>query len=60
MLNKLDIKNFDKVVGAFNFKELIEKEKAEDLAHSVYNKVRYEFLIPYNRQRLSLFIPKFM
>lgn len=42
MLNKLDIRNFDKVVGNFNFKELVQKERADDLAHSIYNKVRYK------------------
>lgn len=40
MLNKLDLKNYDKVVGQFNYDELVEKETVHDVAHTVYNKVR--------------------
>lgn len=42
MLNKLDLKNYDKVVGNFDFKDLTMKEKADELAHAIYNKVRYQ------------------
>ena len=41
MLNKLDVKNYDKVVGAFNFEELVREEPASEIAHIVFNKVRY-------------------
>ncbi|CDW77056.1 UNKNOWN [Stylonychia lemnae] len=39
MLNKIDIKNFDKVIKSFNFDELIHSEKAFSIAHTVCNKV---------------------
>ena len=41
MLNKLDLKNYDKVVRPFNFEELVQQETPIDIAHIVYNKVRY-------------------
>lgn len=39
MLNKLDLKNYAKVVGSFDFEELVQKETVFELAHTVYNKV---------------------
>jgi len=40
MLNKLDYKNYDKVVKNFNFEELINLEKPFDIAKIMCNKVR--------------------
>ena len=40
MLNKLDYKNYDKVVKNFNFEELINLEKPFDIAQIMCNKVR--------------------
>jgi len=39
MLNKLDLKNYDKVVKAFDFNELVANETVFEVAHTVYNKV---------------------
>lgn len=39
MLNKLDFKNYSKVVGAFDFKEVITTEEPYEIAQIVYNKV---------------------
>ena len=43
MLNKLDLKNFDKVIDPFNFEELVLQETAQEIALIVFNKVRYQF-----------------
>jgi len=43
MLNKLDLKNFDKVVKGFDFEELVTGETHLEIAHTVYNKVRRLF-----------------
>ena len=43
MLNKLDLKNFDKVIDPFDFEELVLQETAQEIALIVFNKVRYQF-----------------
>lgn len=40
MLNKLDLKNFDKVVKGFDFEELVTGETHLEIAHTVYNKIK--------------------
>jgi hypothetical protein len=39
MLNKVDLKNFDKVVDAFNFGELVQQEPAQEIIMLIFNKV---------------------
>ena len=41
MMNKLDLKNYDKVVDPFNFEELVLQETAQEIVLIVFNKVRY-------------------
>jgi hypothetical protein len=46
MLNKLDLKNYDKVVASFDFDELVRVEPISDVAHTVYNKVSKPTVFP--------------
>eukprot|EP00347_Sterkiella_histriomuscorum_P013003 403366385 len=40
MLNKLDFRNYDKVVKAFDYTELVKTESSQEIAHIIYNKVK--------------------